>query len=75
MPLFGATACGAQGEGTAAMYAIRLYGARLRWSKRRPYVIQRLLIWLVLLVVGATAGSVLLGVVSLDSLIGLIPRR
>jgi hypothetical protein len=57
------------------MYAIRLYGARLRWSKRRPYVIQRLLIWLVLLVVGATAVSVLLGVVSLDSLIGLIPRR
>ena len=57
------------------MHRIWLYWARLRWSKRRPYVIQRLLLRLVVLVVGGAAVLVLLGVVSFDSLVGLIPRR
>jgi hypothetical protein len=73
MPLFPVLRqCGAQGEGIAAMYAIRLYGARLRWSKRRPYVIQRSLLRVVVGAVVGAAALVLLGVVSLQSLVELL---
>ena len=54
------------------MHTLRLYGARLRWSRRRPYVIQRSLLRLV---VGAVVGAcalVLLGVVSLQTLVELL---
>jgi len=54
------------------MYAIRLYGARLRWSKRRPYVIQRSLLRVVVGAVVGAAALVLLGVVSLQSLVELL---
>jgi hypothetical protein len=61
-----------QGRGAAAMHTLRLYGARLRWSKRRPYVIQRSLLGLAVGVVVAGAALVVLGQVSLHTLIGLI---
>jgi hypothetical protein len=54
------------------MDTFRLYGARLRWSKRRPYVIQRSVLRLILLLVGGVAALVLLGVVSFHSLVELI---
>ena len=56
------------------MYTTRLYLARLRWSKRPPYVIQRWLVRVVVLVVGGAGVLVLLGVVSFDSLVELIRR-
>jgi hypothetical protein len=59
-------------EETAAMDTTRLYLARLRRSKRPPYVIQRSLVRLVALVVGGAGVLVLLGVVSLHSLVELM---
>ena len=56
------------------MHRIWLYWARLRWSKRRPYVIQRSLLVLSLSVVGTTVVLVVLGLVSVDSLVRLIRR-
>jgi hypothetical protein len=62
---------GTQGEGTAAM-GMRLYFARLRWSKRVPFVVQRWLVRSVVLVVGVAAILVVVGIVSLHSLTELI---
>ena len=54
------------------MHTTRLYLARLRWSKRPPYVIQRSVVRIVVLVVGGVALLALLGVLSFDSLVDLI---
>jgi hypothetical protein len=63
-PLQGATmrtASDAGGRGAAAVYSIKHYAVRLRWSRRRPYVVARAVVWVAVLWVVGTALLVFVG--------------
>jgi hypothetical protein len=60
-------------ERAPAMYTVRHYLVRLRWSKRRPYRLARWVVRLAVAVVALVALLNLLGVVSLHRVVELWP--